>query len=303
MTDVVTQFMEKLEGGKLIRVDGKIGLFVFNGNFAQISESHKNVKFIRDRNDLEEDEEKLRMLYNFLHHGFAYSDEAENVNILKKYNLYGLENLGELTVLSDEFNLKVFYDYCLDKGFCKLNNADSTVLYTERGLNLLGEASQFYSFGRFSEEYLVPMSLKSKYESVNDQLQRMLSKSDSKDSSISRLLQVKEKLEKKGKELGDYDQKQLEKFENIKTYLKSEYIQWCSDQIKFQTNNYSYELIDVIIERIEKDINGLDFMKEIGSSMIPSFLKSNDETTVSKKIYEKLFQMQSKKYYLRKLKL
>lgn len=285
VTDVVSQFMEKLEDGKLIRVENKIGLFIFNGNFAQISESHKtNLKFINDIDDLEEDEEKLKMLYNFFHHGFAYSDDPKNIEILKKYNLYGLEDFSDLVQLDDKFNLESFYNYCLDNDYCRLNDDSTTALYTEKGLKLLGEASQYYSFVRFSEDYLLPMSLKSKYDLVTGRLDRILSKSESKDNSISRLIQIKEKLELKKKELGENEQIKIEEFNNIIKLLNSEYRQWHANQIDFQTNNYSDDLIDIIISRIEKEINGSDFLKEIGNSLIPNFLKSNEETAVSKKI-------------------
>lgn len=285
VTDVVSQFMKTLEDGKLIRVENKIGLFIFNGNYAQISELHKtNLKFINDIDDIKEDEEKLRMLYNFLHHGFAYSDDPKNIEILKKYNLYGLEDFSDFVQLEDKFNLHSFYNYCLDNDYCYLNDDSTTALYTEKGLKLLGEASQYYSFGRFSEDYLLPMSLESKSELVKGRLDRMLSKSESKDNSISRLIQIKEKLELKKKELGENDQKKVEEFNNIIKELKSEYKQWHANQIDFQTNKYCDELIDIIISRIEKEINGSDFFKEIGNSLIPKFLKSNEETAVSKKI-------------------
>lgn len=285
VTDVVSQFMEKLEDGKLIRVENKIGLFIFNGNFAQISESHKtNLKFINDIDDLEEDEEKLKMLYNFFHHGFAYSDDPKNIEILKKYNLYGLEDFSDLVQLDDKFNLESFYNYCLDNDYCNLNDDSNTALYTEKGLKLLGEASQYYSFGRFSEDYLLPMSLESKYELVKGRLDRMLSKSDNKDNSISRLIQIKEQLELKKKKLGEKEQNEIEEFDNIIELLKKEYKEWHTNQIDFQTNKYSDELIDIIISGIEKDINGADFMKEIANSLTPRFLKSNKETAVSIKI-------------------
>jgi ethanolamine utilization protein EutP (predicted NTPase) len=284
VTDVVSQFMEKLEDGKLIRVENKIGLFIFNGNFAQISESHKtNLKFINDVDDLEEDEEKLKMLYNFFHHGFAYSDDPKNIEILKKYNLYGLEDFSDFVQLDDQFNLESFYNYCLDNDYCHLNDDSTTALYTEKGLKLLGEASQYYSFGRFSEEYLLPMSLQSKYESVKSRLDRMLSKSESKDNSISRLIQIKEKLELKKEELGENEQVKIEEFNNIIKSLKTEYKHWHTNQIDFQTNKYSDELIDIIVGKIEKDINGADFMKEIVNSLTPRFLKSDKETAISMK--------------------
>lgn len=285
VTDVVSQFMEKLEDGKLIRIENKIGLFIFNGNFAQISESHKtNLKFINDIDDLEEDEGKLRMLYNFLHHGFAYSDDPNNIEILKKYNLYGLEDFIDLVQLDEKFSLESLYNYCLDNDYCHLNVDSAAALYTEKGLKLLGEASQYYSFGRFSEDYLLPMSLESKHELVKGRLDRMISKSESKDNSISRLIQIKEQLELKKRELGENEQNKIEGFNNIIKLLKSEYKQWYANQIDFQTNNYSDELIDIIISRIEKEINGSDFLKEIGNSLTPSFFKSNKESAVSKKI-------------------
>src|SRR5690606_12883580 len=89
VTDVVSQFMTNLENERLIRIDGEVGLFILNGKFAQIAHSHKDeLKFINDVEDLDEEEEKLRMIFNYLKHGFAYSDDEENNAILKEYRLY-----------------------------------------------------------------------------------------------------------------------------------------------------------------------------------------------------------------------
>lgn len=287
VTDVVTQFMEKLESGKLLRIEDKIGLFIFNGKFAQISQSHKqNSKFIQDVEDLEEDEENLRMLYNFLHHGFAYSDDPKNIDILKRYNLYGLENFGNQFHLNDEFQLNSFYKYCLNEGYCILNTKTNSALYTEKGLHLLGEASQYYSFGRFSDDVLIPMSKDSKVESVKSRLNRILSKTDNVDNSMSRLLQIKEKLEVRKASLSGEEQARIANFNLVISQLKSEYNQWHSNQIDYESDTYRDKLIDIIIISIEKEISPTDFMKEIKNSLTPSFLKSSNESPVAKKISE-----------------
>ena len=195
-----------------------------------------------------------------------------------------MEEISDLTKLDDHFNLSSFYNYCLINDYCYLNEEMNAALYTENGLKLLGEASQYYSFGRFSEEYLLPMSLESKFELVKDRLDRMLSRSESKDNSISRLIQIKEKLVLKKLELGESEQQKIVEFDTICKSLRSEYLQWYRNQIDFQANTYSDKLIDTIITRIETEINSKDFLKEIGNSLTPSFFKSSKETAVSKKI-------------------
>jgi GTPase SAR1 family protein len=287
VTDVVTQFMEKLENRKLLRIDGTIGLFIFNGKFAQISEGHKtNTKFIQDVDDLEEDEENLRMLYNFLHHGFAYSDDPKNIDILKRYNLYGLENFRNQFHLDDEFQLQSFYNYCLNEGYCLLNTENNTALYTKKGLHLLGEASQYYSFGRFSDDILIPMSKESKLKSVKSRVKRILSKTDNVDNSMSRLLQIKKKLEVKKASLSEEERTKIANFNLVINQLNSEYKQWYSNLIDYESDIYRDKLIDIIIVNIEKEISPIDFMKEIKNSLTPSFLKSSNESPVAKKISE-----------------
>lgn len=286
VTDVVEQFMNNIEKNRLLRIDGKVGLFILNGKFAQVAYSQKkNLKLINDLDEIEDDEEKLKMIYNFLHHGFAYSDDKENIEILKKYNLYGLEENGGAK-LSDEFDLNSFFKYCIDKGFCKIDKEANSAVYTEKGRELMGEVSQYNSFGRFSEDYLVPLSKESKYESVFGRLNRIISEIESKNNSISRLLQIKELLELEKDKLGSAEKERLTSFENIITELKGEYSNWNKKEIRFQTDKFTDELISVISRKIDEDISMTDFFKEIGGSLTPKIFKSNKETAISKKINE-----------------
>ncbi len=143
VTDVVSQFMTDLEDKRLIREQGEVGLFIVNGKFAQIAFSQKeSLNFINNIEELDEEEEKLRMIYNFLHHGFAYSDDEKNIEILKKYNLYGIEDLG-ISQLNNEFELGSFFQFCLTQGLCEYNKDSTSVLYTKKGRELLGEVSQY----------------------------------------------------------------------------------------------------------------------------------------------------------------
>lgn len=284
VTDVVTQFMEDLEQQKLLRVDGQIGLFIFNGIFAQIAESQKSTaKFNNDVNNLEDDEPKLRMLYNFLHHGFAYSDDAANYEILRDYGLYGLESIQQSSLIDEDFDLQTFYQYCIKEGFCVPDEQGATASYTEKGLMLLREASQYNSFGRFADNILLPMSKDNKMISVEEKLNRILSESDSKDTPLSRLLQIKNILEIKKQELGDEDQSDLRVFEEMMTVLKTEYKNWYESQLPNAKNHYGDKLADTISYAIEEKINPVDFMKEIGRSLKPKFLRSG-ESAVSEKI-------------------
>lgn len=284
VTDVVGQFMTNLENERLIRVDGNLALFILNGKFAQIAFSHKEkLKFINDVEELEEEEEKLRMIYNFLHHGFAYSDDEKNIEILKKYKLYGIEDFG-ISQLNDEFELKAFFEFCVKKGFCQYNKDSTSALYTKKGRELLGEVSQYNSFGRFSEDYLIPLSKESKYDRVFGRLNRTLSKEDNKDNSISRLIQIKKILESEKEKLSCEEKERLSEFENIITTLKTEYTEWHKREIGFKTDKFSDDLVDFFTEKIAKDINGYDFFKEILGSLTPNFLKGDSETAISKKI-------------------
>jgi len=292
VTDVVTQFMEKLEGGKLLRHDNKIALFVFNGKFAQISESHKQtLKFINNTSELEEDEVKLRMLYNFLKYGFAYSDNPQNIQILNDHKFYGLdleEDLGNITNVGKDFSVESFFEFCLNNDYCNLIEDGSSALYTDKGRKLLGAASQYYTFGRFTEDYLIPMSQKSKYNTIIDRLNQMLSSTASKDNSKARIQQLRQKLILKKASLDESDQRSLEDLERIVMILKTKFKKWTDDNINFQTNQYADELIKQIIEDIENNINGTDFFKEIANSLTPRFLKSDKETAISKKINESI---------------
>lgn len=284
VTAVLTQFIEDLEGGKLIREQNSLALFILNGKFAQISESHKpGLKFISNLDPIDiADKRKLRMLYNFLRYGFAYSNNPDNIKILKHYKLYGLEE--NIAQIDFDFNLEHFLNYCIENSYCKIDDDATSAAYTAKGRFLMGEASQYNSFARFTDDYLLPMSLKSKVVLVESRINRMLSKFESSDNSISRLLQIKGKLETKKESLAQDEKIRIEEIERIIDILKDEFKEWIKDNIEFQCDNYSDDLTKIIISRIEKEINGWDFVKEIGNSLTPKFLKSSKETAITKKI-------------------
>lgn len=285
VTDVVMQFMEKIEDNKLIRKDGEVALFVFNGNFAQIGESQKtNFKFINDLDDLEEDEEKMRMIYNYLHHGFSYSDDPSNVKILEDYRLYGLTNSHEGSIELEGFSVDNFFDYCIKNGFCQIDKGENVAIYTKKGLQLLKEASQYYAFGRFADSYLLPMADDSKLDSVKERLTRILSYEASEDTVISRLNQIKENLIIKKNQLGEEEAQKIESVNTVARDLKIKLKHWHSTQIDHETNEYSYKLTTNLLAKIDKEIGPYDFLKEIIASLTPEFLKSNSNSAVSIKI-------------------
>lgn len=283
VTDVVTQFMANLENNKLIRLNDEVALFVLNGKFAEISHNQKDTfKFITDIEEIEEEEEKLKMIYNYLHHAFAYSDDENNNTILKEFNLYGINSKEDLS-LDFDFDVNHFFQYCLDQNICELDADGVSASYTKIGRELLGEVSQYNALGRFSEDYLIPLSKESKLKSVLGRLKRSLTKEDNKDNSISRLLQVRELLVNKKEELSEDEKLQLTHYQGIINNLKKEYNDWCIKNIGFATDRFTDDLLDLILEKIDSDIGVFDLFKEIGSSVIPSVLRRSKETAISKK--------------------
>lgn len=285
VTDVVEQFINDVENNTLIRVNDKVALFIFNGRFAQIAESHnKKAKFVIDTTDLNEDELKLRMLYNYLHHGFAYSDNSENVDILKIHSLYGMTDTEFESIYKSDFILTDFYNYCVKEEFCSIDKDSKNASYTEKGRQLLGEASQFAPFERFAAKQLKTTSLGEKYDSVKGRLLRILSSTESKDTSKARLLQIKELFKKKQDKLADEEQKRSEDFQSLLSELNSKYNDWYTSQLDHQSVIYTDTLLDCVFERFEKEINPLDFIKEIVSILTPNMFKKGKESPVSIKI-------------------
>jgi GTPase SAR1 family protein len=286
VTDVVTQFMTNLENERLIRENGQIGLFVLNGKFAQIAHSHKSgLKFVYNIEELEEEEEKLRMIYNYLHHGFAYSDDEENNDILEKYNLYGTEK-DEVYSLEMDFDLYEFFHYCLNQKLCVLDKNELSASYTTKGRELLGEVSQYNAFGRFSEEYLIPRSRESKLESVKGRLYRSLSTVENEDNSLSRLIQIKEALIKKKDKLNKEEQDRLANTQYIVNALKKKFDEDRKRNLPYATDNFADDLLEVILQKVDSEIGMTEFLKEIFNSLIPGFLKRDTETAISRKTSE-----------------
>ncbi|PRY89757.1 dynamin family protein [Mongoliibacter ruber] len=282
VTDVVTQFMENLEEDKLIRFNDEVALFIFNGLYAQIGQGQKsNIKCIQDLDRLDDDESNLRMLHNYWNHGFAYSDDSDKVKILKDLKLYGIQDCNDLGA---EFVLNEFVDNLLKKGICEKENEDNGALYTELGLKLLDEASQFEAFNKFTGDYLIPESKKGKSIHVIDRLQRMLSTTESKDNLYATLLSIESEFKGKINELDSEEKQKNQDFENLIEYLKIEIYNWHEDNIGNEKNLYVEELVNAFSDDIEKEIDIKDLLYELVVSSTMRFFGSKKESAISKKI-------------------
>lgn len=281
--DVVNQFLTNLEGNRLMRENNEIALFIFNGIFAQISQRHKgNSKFIIDLDDLESEESKLRMIYNYMHHGFAYSDSVDNLDVLRDNKLYGINN-SDKDFINFNFEAETFFNYCLEKGLCTVDG--DSAYYTDLGLEIIGEVSQYNAFARFAEENLIPRAKKSKIEEIQRKLKRLASIDESEDNIISRLLKVKDCLENEKNNLQDDDIKRIDDYENLFKIVKSRFDDWVKINLPYTANAFEDIVLNQIFKRIEDEIGAIEFMKEILNSLIPNFLKGeNSESPISKKL-------------------
>jgi len=208
----------------------------------------------------------------------------ENVNILKNYNLYGMNDIEKVSIYQSDFDLTDFYRYCVDREFCLIDEDSRNALYTEKGRELFGEASQYAPFQRFAAKQLKTTSLGEKYDSVKERLIRILSSTESKDTSKSRLLQIKELFEEKHEELGTEEQKRCDDFKLVLSELEKKYAEWYANQLDHQSVKYTDSLLESVFDRFEEQISAFDFIKEIGSSLTPPMFKKGKESPVSKKI-------------------
>lgn len=281
--DVVNQFLINLEGNRLMRVNDEIALFIFNGIFAQISKNHKgNSKFIIDLEDLESEESKLRMIYNYMHHGFAYSDSVDNLDVLRDNKLYGI-NKSDKDLIDFDFEVESFYNYCLEKGLCTVDG--DSAYYTDLGLEVLGEVSQYNAFARFSEEHLIPRAKKSKVDEIQRKLKRIASKEESDDNVISRLNNLKIYYENEIEKLGREDLKRKEDYKKLVKFIKSRFDEWVKINLPHESNSFEDKVLTEIFKRIEEEIGVIEFMKEVLNSLIPNFLKGeNSESPISRKV-------------------
>jgi len=285
VTDVVEQFMREVENNKILRVNGEIALFIFNGQFAQIAEKHlKEIPFAYDIADLEEDEPNLRMIYNYLNHSFGYSDEPDRMAILERYNLIGMSEGNEICLYDKPFDAQEFYDYFVENKYCIVDSETQTAPFSDSGRLILGEVSQFYPFRRFADEHLVPDSFGEKIESVSNRLKRILSSKDGVDTDMSRMLQMRKIFNAKQEKLtGDEDIRE-EDYKSFSTDLSKKYEDWYEKQIGHKCNIYTDDFIEKTLDRFEEEINPVDFFKEICVSLVPARFRSGNETPVSRKI-------------------
>ena len=285
VTDVVEQFMNEVENNRLIRDDNEeIALFIFNGKFAQIANGqNKKAKFVSDIENLDEDEDKLHMIYNYLHHGFAYSDMPENVKKLTKFKLYEIRETEANSIYEKDFVIKDFFEYCKKEKFFELNEESRIAIYTDKGRALLREVSQFEPFERFAEKQLETRALGEKYDWIRDRLSGVLSVDGQADTIARRMVQIKELFGQEYEELSEKEKNEIEDFNNSLNILKKEYEDWYENQLEYNAGKYVDDFSEDLIAKFEKEVNGREFVKEILSSALNIFRK-NKKSPISEQI-------------------
>jgi hypothetical protein len=277
---VINQFLNDIEKHRVIRVNEQIALFVFNGLFAKIAQYQNTAaKLIRKNNNKGEEEKKLKMIYNYLHHNFAYSDNIEIVTYLKSKRLYGIDLPGDddPSPYPFEFDLNTFYQFLIDKEFGEIKG--NSTEYTDSGRQLIGEVSQYSAFAQFTDEHMITRAIGEKIVHIQERLQNSLN-AGIRDSDMERMIRLRTAINEKLFQINENEQIMMKEMEKILAGITEKFLQWQESNTPFLLFEFSKKILDRIFMRIDREIGILDFFKVMLNAMVPAKFRKDSKTAV-----------------------
>jgi len=281
--DVLKEFFKEIEKKMLLRKESggreRVCFFLYNGLAAESALGMKPDRFVSNSNDiLPAEEASLRMLWNYLRHGFPFVDGdpavIDEFSLWNEYDEAGLAggNGGEA------FDRDHFIDWLRTNRFIK--NENGGYVLTEKGRTLSLESSMLPAIENFAQEAIFGRTLEQKLSRVKDGLyslygqQNVLSAVKKKRSDYQKIIEEKDRAFAK-------DQKEMAA---LKAAFRLRYREWYLARIQRHAGQMSGNLVKRIVEEMGKRIGKKDLWKEFLKQMTPQIFRGDDEGPVMREI-------------------
>lgn len=280
--DVIKQYLEELENNTLFRVTDsgceKISLFVFNGLAAEIGYGIKPGICIKEKDNLiPPEKEHLKMLWNDIYKGFAFSDTMIASEILTDNNIinYDFERINIEYEKPKEYDQQEFIQFLIENKFIE-ESSNNSLVYTAIGKKLMLKMSQINVVKKFSEDNIFNIQINKKISNVLERFNNLYVAENIIGKIATIAIEYRARIVDLNK---DYDE-QLKKIEDFKEYLKNSFEIWSTDRINKNVSVLSNNLMKSIIKRIEHDIDRkkllLEMWSQIKNMAYPIFGKAKE---------------------------
>jgi GTPase Era involved in 16S rRNA processing len=277
--DVLNEFFQETEKKMLLRKESggkeRVCFFLYNGLAAESALGMKPDRFISNSNDILPGEEaSLKMLWNYLNHGFPFVDE--NTTWIDEFSLWNEYNEGGLTEKAgaEVFERDHFVHWLRSNRF--IQKKDKGYGLTEKGKVLLLKSSMLPTIENFAQEVIFNRTLQAKTSRVKEAVNRLYRQGNILSAVKKKRSDYQEIIEEKDK---DFARVQRE-MAGLKESFGLRYREWYLGRIQRYSGQMSRNLVKRILEEMGKRISKKDLWKEFLKQMTPQIFRGDDEGPV-----------------------
>jgi hypothetical protein len=257
----------------------RVCFFLYNGLAAESALGMKPDRFISNSNDILPGEEaSLRMLWNYLNHGFPFVDEdAAWMEELSLWNGYNEGGLIEKTGAGD-FERDRFLHWLRSNRF--IQKKDTGYVLTEKGKTLSLRSSMLPAIEDFAQEFIFDPTLQAKLSRVQEGVNHLYGQGNVLSAVKRKRNDYQEIIEEKDR---DFARAQGE-IAALKAAFGLKYTEWYVARIQRYAGQMSGNLVKRILEEMGRRISKKDLWREFLKQMTPQIFRGDDEGPVMTEI-------------------
>jgi GTPase Era involved in 16S rRNA processing len=281
--DVLKEFFKETEKKMLLRKESggkeRVCFFLYNGLAAESALGMKPDRFISNSNDILPGEEaSLKMLWNYLRHGFPFVDEDTAwMDDFSLWNEYDEGSLVEKTG-AEGFDRDHFIHWLRTNRF--IQKKDNRYALTEKGKALSLKSSMLPAIENFAQEMIFDRTLQAKISRVKEGVNRLYGQGNILSAIKKERSDYQKIIEEKDRAFA----KAQEEMIALKAAFHLRYREWYLARIQRYAGQMSRNLVKRILEEMGKRIDKKDLWKEFLKQMTPQIFRGDDEGPVMREI-------------------
>jgi hypothetical protein len=280
--DVLKEFFKETEKNMLLRRESggkkRVCFFVYNGLAAESALGMKSDRILSNSEDILPGEEaQLRMFWNYLRHGFPFSDEGSVVDEFLLWNPDPERGTTERTDVAP-FDRDQFIQWLCANRFIKRRDRGYTL--TGKGRILFFETSMLPAIETFAQDVIFNRSLQEKMSKLKDKISRLYGPQNILSVIRKKRSEYQKVIEEKDAALA----KAQKEWAALKVAIRQNYREWYLARIQRHSRQMSQNLVGRILQEIGERIGKKDLWKEFLKQMTPQIFSGDGEGPVMKEI-------------------
>jgi GTPase Era involved in 16S rRNA processing len=281
--DVLKEFFKEIEKKMLLRKDSggkeRVCFFLYNGLAAESALGMKPDRILTNSDDILPGEEaSLKMLWNYLRHGFPFVDG--NRAVIDDFSLWDEYDEGGFPKKTEgpAFDRDQFIHWLYTNRF--MQEKDGGYVLTEKGKALSLESSMLPAIENFAQEVIFNRTLQAKISRVREGVNglygqgNILSAIKKKRSDYQRIIEEKDRAFARAQE----------EMAALKAAFHRRYTEWYLARIQRYSRQMSANLVKRILEEMGKRISKKDLWREFLKQMTPQIFRGDGEGPVMREI-------------------